>query len=287
VRARRGYWAPTEEDRAKATAIAKPGPPPAVSKALSAIVEPPRGRVIRTWVGTTRGENGRTRVTFVWEPVPPAPGAEPSDRPTRVSLIAAGADGQAYFRGRVPDVAVAASKPAPNQLTSGSQTSGPSRVVFDAAPGKLQLRMSVEGSRAQVLDTDVRDVDIPDLTGPQVILTVPAVYSARTARDFRMVATDPDAVPTPDREFSRTERLLLRFDAFGPGYTVPTVTARLLNRTGQPMSDLTVNPDEKYPQEHSIDLPLAGLAAGEYLVEIKAKGESGEASQMVAIKVTS
>ena len=53
------------------------------------------------------------------------------------------------------------------------------------------------------------------------------------------------------------------------------------------MTDLVAKPDEKYPQEHSIDLPLAGLAAGEYLVEIKAKSQAGEASQMVAIKVTS
>jgi len=289
VRARKGYWAPTEEDRAKALAPAKPGPPPAVSNALSAIVEPVRGRLIRTWIGTSRGENGRTRVTFVWEPVPPVPGADPqpSDRPARVSLTASGTNGQSYFRGRVPEVAVASNNPAPGQVTGAPQASGPSRVVFDVAPGKLQLRMSVEGSRSQVLDTDVRTVDVPDLTSPQVTVTTPAVYAARTARDFRALAGDPDAVPTPDREFSRTERLLIRFDAYGPGYTVPAVTARLLNRAGQPMTDLVVTPDEKFPQEHSIDLPLASLAAGEYLVEIKAKGDAGESSQMVAIKVTS
>ncbi len=287
VRARKGYWAPTAEDVAKARTPLKPGPPPAVANALSAIVEPPRGRAIRTWIGATRGENGRTRVTFVWEPIPPAPGETPSDRPARVSLIASGPNGQAFFRGRVPDVAVASNKPAPNQMTSGAQADGPSRVVFDAAPGKLQLRMSVEGSRSQVLDTDVREVDIPDLTAPQVTLTTPAVYSARTARDFRAITTDPDAVPTPDREFSRTERLLIRFDSYGPGYSVPAVTARLLNRAGDPMTDLRVTPNEKYPQEHSIDLPLAGLAAGQYLVEIKAKSDAGEASQLVAIKVTS
>jgi VWFA-related protein len=289
VRARKGYWAPTAEDRAKALAPAKPGPPPAVSNALSAIVEPVRGRVIRTWIGTSRGENGRTRVTFVWEPISPAPGSDsqPSARPARVSLVASAENGQSYFRGRVPDVAVASNNPAPGQLTSGPQASGPSRVVFDAAPGKLQLRMSVEGSQSQVLDTDVRTIDVPDLTVPQVTLTSAAVYSARTARDFRTLTGDPDAVPTPDREFSRTERLLIRFDAYGPGYTVPAVTARLLNRAGQPMTDLAVMPDEKYPQEHSIDLPLANLAAGEYLIEIKAKSEAGEASQMIAIKVTS
>jgi VWFA-related protein len=286
VRARKGYWAPTEEDRVKALAPPRPGPPPAVTRALSAIVEPPRGRVIRTWIGTSRGDNGRTRVTFVWEPIPPVPGAQPGDRPARVSLVASSASGQAYFRGRVPEVAVASANPPASPGAGGAQAQGPSRVVFDAPPGKLQLRMSVEGTRAQVLDTDTREVDIPDLTAPQVTLTTPAVYSARTARDFRTLMADPDAVPTADREFSRTERLLIRFDAYGPGYTVPAVTARLLNRTGQAMTDLTAQPGEKYPQEHAIDLPLAGLAAGEYLLEIKAKGEAGEATEMIAIRIT-
>ena len=33
-----------------------------------------RARVVRTWIGTAPGENGKTRVTFVWEPVPRAAG---------------------------------------------------------------------------------------------------------------------------------------------------------------------------------------------------------------------
>jgi VWFA-related protein len=286
VRARKGYWAPTEEDHAKAMAPPKPGPPPAVTKALATIVEPPRGRVIRTWIGTSRGDNGKTRVTFVWEPIPPSPDSQPGDRPARVSLIASGPSGQAYFHGRVPDVTVASTNPGASQISGGAQAQGPSRVVFDAPPGKLQLRMSVEGTRSQVLDSDAREVEIPDLTRPEVTLTTPAVYSARTVREFRALTANPDAVPTADREFSRTERLLIRFDAYGPGYTVPAVTARLLNRAGQAMTDLTAQSGETYPQEHSVDLPLAGLAAGEYLIEIKAKGEAGEATQMIAIRIT-
>jgi hypothetical protein len=159
--------------------------------------------------------------------------------------------------------------------------------VFDVPPGKLQLRIAVESAGSQVLDTDVREVDVPDMAAGDVKLTTPAVFSARTAREFRAIAADPGAVPTPDRQFSRTERLLIRFDAFGPGYSVPAVTARLLNRTGQEMTALSPQASDKYPEEHSLDLPLAAFAAGEYLIEIKAKGPSGEATQMVAIRVTS
>ena len=61
VRARKGYWALTADETARATAPPKPGPPPAVSKALSSISEPTRGRFVRTWVGTSRGADGKTQ----------------------------------------------------------------------------------------------------------------------------------------------------------------------------------------------------------------------------------
>lgn len=285
IRARKGYWAPTEEDRAKATtAVAKPAIPAAVTNALATIATPLSGRVIRTWIGTSRGDNGKTRVTFVWEPIPSPPGSAPGARPARVSIVAGSPKGDAYFRGQVPDGAPPAAAPA-TQMT-GAAAQGPARVAFDVPPGKLQLRLTVQGSASQVLDSEVREFDVPDLTVPQVTLTTPAVYSARTAREFRTMSADPAAVPTPDREFSRTERLLIRFAAYGPGNSVPAVTVQLLSRGGQAMSALTAQPGASSPQEQTIDLPLAGLAAGEYIIEIKAKGESGEATQMVAIRVT-
>ena len=97
VRARKGYWAPTEEDRAKAMAPPKPSAPAAVTRALSTIARPPRGQLIRTWIGTSRGDHGKTRVTFVWEPIPPPPGAPAGDRPTRVSLTAGSPKGEAVL----------------------------------------------------------------------------------------------------------------------------------------------------------------------------------------------
>ncbi len=286
VRARKGYWAPTEEDRAKALAPPKPAAPPAVTRALSAITEPSHGRMIRTWIGTARGDNGKTRVTFVWEPIPAPPGDTTGERPARVQLTASSdKGGSPFFRGRVPDGDDASAAPATGQASALRATQA-SKVVFDVPPGKLQLRMSVESAGAQVLDTDIRDVDVPDLTTPQVAITTPAVYSARNARDFRMIAADPNAAPTADREFSRTERLLIRFSAYGPGNSAPAVSVRLLSRGGQAMTDLPVQAASGSPQDHTIDLPLAGLASGEYVIEIKAKGEAGDAQEMIGIRIT-
>ena len=38
---------------------------------------------------------------------------------------------------------------------------------------------------------------------------------------------------------------------------------------------------------HQIDLPLASMAPGEYLIEIKASSEAGEAKQLVAFRLVS
>jgi hypothetical protein len=294
VRARKGYWALTAEETAKALAPPKAPLPKPVEEALASVGRPARTAVIRTWIGTSRGENGKTKVTFIWEPVPKAPGdrVRASEEPSRVSVTAVGTDGAPYFRGRVPDVALASAAP-PASATTGTGGAPaprlPSRVTFEARPGKLQLRLSVEGAAAQVLDSEIREIIVPDLTAPQPTLGTPEVFRARTPRDYQQLKTDPDAVPMAAREFSRTDRLLIRVPAYGPGDAAPTVTARLLNRGGQPMMDLQVvpwTPSTTSTSRQQIELPLAGLAPGEYLVEVTATGEGGEAKQLVGFRVT-
>src|SRR6185503_4151893 len=109
-----------------------------------------------------RGENGKTRVTLVWEPAPHAPGDRVTDEPARVSVMAIAPDGSPYFRGRVPDVALASTSASAGG--GGVAPQGPQRVTFEVAPGKMQLRLSVEGTASQVLDTEVREVTVPDMT---------------------------------------------------------------------------------------------------------------------------
>jgi hypothetical protein len=86
------------------------------------------------------------------------------------------------------------------------------------------------------------------------------------------------------REFSRTERLLIRFDAYGPGTERPDATAILMNRAGQKMLDLPVAAAAA-GGTHQIEFGLNSIPAGEYLVEITATGASGEARELVALRV--
>jgi hypothetical protein len=210
----------------------------------------------------------------VWEQALGTAGVrdERNEAPSRVMVTAIAPDGSPYFRGRVPETAPA---PAPN----APPTSG--RVAFDVNPGKVQLRLSVEGAASQVLDTETREIAIPDLTGDTTFGT-PLVYRARTARDFQQIKADPQAMPIATREFSRADRLLVRVPIYGPGGTVPMLGAHLLNRNGQSMSELVIAASGA-PDTQQVELPLSALAPGEYILEIKA----GDLRELVGFRVTS
>jgi VWFA-related protein len=279
VRARKGYWALTAADFERATAPPAPEADPALGKALAAVEAPRRARLVRTWIGTAPAESGKTRVSFVWEPVPALPG-ERSDTPARLGVVAAGDTGM-YYRGKVGTDPGSAAVPA----SSGGRAG---RVEFEAPPGKLQLRLSIEDAAGEVIDSDLLDVQVPDYATTEVRLTPLEVLRARGAIEFRALNADPAAMPVAAREFSRTERLLIRFAALGPGGTAPETVVRLLNRAGTPMSTLPAQaaPGDD-PARRQVDLPLAGLAAGDYLVEVVARSGESEAKQLVGFRVTS
>jgi len=286
VRARKGYWALNAEQTARALAPPKPEMPKPMEAALASINRPSRAGVVRTWVGTSRGENGKTRVTLVWEPAPRAPGDRAGDAPARVAVMAIAPDGSPFFRGRVPDVAVASTAPASAVgAAAAGQPKGPQRVSFDVAPGKMQLRLSVEGAASQVLDTEVREITVPDMTSPTSAIGTPEVFHARTVRELTQLKADADPIPVTAREFTRMDRLMVRVPAYGPGGTPAALSVHLLNRAGQAISELPVVAAPK-AGEQQFELPLAGMAAGEYLFEIKTTGEGGEAKELLGFRVT-
>ena len=282
VRARKGYWALTVDEIARANTVTPETAKP-IQQALASIAPSVQaGKYVRTWLGTTRGEAGKTRVTLLWEPLPAAPGAgRAQPQPGRMSVIAADGQGGLVFRGRSPDAALAStSSPVP---PAAAPAAGPQRLVFDAPPGELELRLSVEAAAGGgILDSEIRKFAVPDLTSPDAAISTPQVYRARNALEFRTIASDAAAVPAVARDFSRTERLLIRFDVYGPA----TATAALLNRGGQKMADVPIA-NAAAGGTHQIDLSLASVAAGEYLVEITVKGTGTEVKELVPLRIGS
>jgi hypothetical protein len=147
--------------------------------------------------------------------------------------------------------------------------------------------MQVEGGAGQVLDSDFRDLVVPDYAKPEPLLSVPAIFRARTQRDINLITADPNPQPTTAREFSRTERLHVRFQAYAPGGGAAAPTARLLNRSGSKMADVPLRPAASRGPEHfEADVPLANLPAGDFILEVALPGET-PARQLIAFRVTS
>lgn len=273
VRARKGYWAFSDADVKRAAEGPRAGPPTAVSKALAAITPLTNRRYVRTWIGTERGDAGLTRVTFLWEPLPATPGVK-RDEARRVSLLATTATGDIVYRGRVPS-------------TLAAPGAGAS-ISFDARPGPLDLRITIEGDGTGTLDNEDRNLVVPDLAAPEVRLTTPKVWFARNAREFTALTAGAMPPPVATREFRRTDRLLVRFDALAPGTAPAAVTAQLLNQQGNRMGDVPVTTPPAPASGYSIDLSLANYAAGQYLLELTANAEGHKpVSELVAFRIGS
>jgi VWFA-related protein len=275
VRSRKGYWALFPDEAlalkiAEEGAIPKPKLPPELAEPWHA------SPLIRPWFGTARGADGRTRVTFVWEPTPRVPG-DRSRRPDPaiVVLKALSATGSVVFDGPV--------RPVDPGDVLAPPDARPASAVFDAPPGRLRLRMSIQDAAAQPLDRDVRDIAVRSVDA-EVVLGTPEVFRARTALELRALTADAAAVPVASRDFSRTETLVIRVPAYA-ARGVPHVSARLMTRFGNAIRPLPVAPAEGgRPSE--LTLPLASFAPGEYVVEITASAQGGVARDLVNFRVS-
>ena len=182
--------------------------------------------------------------------------------------------GEVVYRGRAP------AELAP--VGSGASVS------FDAKPGKLDVRLTIEGDGTGTLDSEDRDLTVPDLSAPEVMIGTPRVWFARNAREFTTLSAGESSPPTAGRDFRRTDRLLVRFDTFTPGGIAAVVTARLLNQQGTKMSDVVVTAPSAPGQPYAFDLQLASFAAGQYLLELIATAEGHKpVTELVAFRIGS
>jgi VWFA-related protein len=260
VRARPGYVALNAVEAERALAPKKAGPPAAVTEALGALAVTARRSPIRSWIGMSPGTNGKTKITFVWSPMPAVPGVR-QETPARVALLAGGANSDLYFRRKVE----------------------PGRVEFEVPPGPVDLDISVEDAAADVLDRETRKLNVPNL-GLGLTFSTPQIFRGRTLPEWQKLSTDPAALPIIEREFRRTDRLLVRIGAQSGTSHSPAITARLLNREGGEMSALPVSA-AGFSDVSQIDVPLANIAVGDYLIEIVARDGPEQSSTLVAIRV--
>jgi VWFA-related protein len=255
VRARKGYWASTAEDVSRAATPA-PATPQPVLDALSAIAAPNQdGRIVRTWVGTARAADGRGVVTVVSEVVSAAGTARMEGGAVYLTVTASRPRAETVFES--PSV----------ELLPGTP---PQRVSFEADAGTLDVKIVLADRDGKTIDRETRAIDVPDYSGVSAALGTPRFHRPRTVREFQTLATDADAMPVAARDFARTDRVMVRFDAVGPRGEPAAPTAAILSRAGRKMFEVQVARSTADGVSHQIDLTLGPLPAGEYLLEITA-----------------
>ena len=252
VRAPTGYWTPIAAERY----MASTRPP------MSTYLKTPHiSGLIQPWFRMARAGTGRTQVTFSW-----VPKGNTKLTPAKVALSAVTFEGVKLYEADVE--------------SQRGTTDG--RAMFEAAPGPIQVALTISDAKGKVLDTEVRYMDVPGLDAKATMITAVEVLRTRTLREFVERQTQPDVMPADTRNFDRQDRLIVRVRALGVSES-PTVRARLLNTRGQPMRELSALPNiEGMPQ---FELQLAPFARGDYSIEIRATDGSSTVSQLIAFRL--
>jgi hypothetical protein len=87
------------------------------------------------------------------------------------------------------------------------------------------------------------------------------------------------------REFSRTDRLVLRVAPYGTASTDAEVTAQLVGPRGSTLAELPIHAEEE-GGGFRLDLPLSSLATGEFLIAIAARTPGERVEALVPLRIS-
>ena len=274
VLARKGYWAPklADMERARAEAAAADAVPADVTSAWAVLSTARAGRTLDVWTGAARGADRQPEVTVAWTPFDGAQG-RPRSQPAQ--------PGQAAGGGRT--VAITARGPGGERMFDAPLDAG--RLTFAAAPGLLNLQVTLRDAAGDTIEEYTRSIVVPDLSTPGLALSSPVVVRARNVWDARTIAGAADAAPFAGSEFVRTDRVFVRFAVYGASASEAVASAHLLSRTGSPLVKLPVTANAAVETAYQIELPLASTARGDFLIAIEAEHGTEKARVLVPIRV--
>jgi VWFA-related protein len=259
VRARAGYWAPSvgdiERARAKAAAAEMP---PEVRRALAELPSTTARRAIDLWAGASVDADGAT-VRMTW--LPRSGAGRPAVKGIQVSATAVQGS-TTLFEGAI----------------------GAAGASFKAPPGAIKVTFTVLDADGELIDREVRAIDVPDAAAPALSIGVPALFRTQNALELRNMDRSPTAMPFAGREFIRTDRLLIRFGLYGASASTATVTVRMISQWGKQLAEL---PPARRTEGavYELDLPLSSVANGDFLIAIDATAGSDAARAFVPIRI--
>jgi VWFA-related protein len=263
VRARRGYWAPnaTEIEHARTEAAAGSAIPADVASAMAVLSSARADRMVDVWVGAARGADGEPAVTVAWTLRTPAGREADSTRTMSVAVKDAGGD-RSFDAG----------------LDAGA-------LSFPSPPGAIQLQTTVRDANGNILDQDGRPFSVPSFSAPDLTIGMPVVLRARTVSDAKAIAGARQAAPFAGREFIRTDHLYVRFSVYGAVASEADVSAQLTSKAGATLLKLPVAKMAGTETAYQIDVPLASIARGDYLIAVAAAHGDERARALVPLRV--
>ena len=260
VRARNGYWAPrgADLDRARAIALAATLPSP-VAKAFKELTPDNSRRPVEFWIGLAPSSANACEVHIAWTPRPGIEG-----RAAAGSVLVTAMNGtERLFDGLLKD-----------------------------GHGVVQCAGRHRAARLHHPRQHRRDdrSGAADGHGPRSRQDDPGVdHAGRVTRAQRLGVPEPDVRPEPiafaGREFSRTDRLVLRVAAYGTASTDAEITAQLVGPRGTTLAELPIHAEGE-GGGFRLDLPLSSLATGEFLIAIAARTSGERVETLVPLRIS-
>ena len=261
VRARNGYWAPrgADLDRARAIAMAAALPSP-VAKAFKELTPDNSRRPADFWIGLSPAAGNACEVTIAWSPRPGIEG-----RAAAASVLVNARSGT-------------------DQLFDGLLKDG--RATFNASAGTVQLDFTIRDSAGEMIDREQRTVSIPDVQKTTLALTTPVISRARSAAEFRSLMAGSEPAAFAGRDFTRSDRLVVRVTPYGTAAADAEVTAQLVGPRGNTLAELPIHAEGGETGGFRLDLPLSSLATGEFIVAIAARTSAERVETMVPLRIS-
>ena len=158
-------------------------------------------------------------------------------------------------------------------------------VSFTSPPGTIQLDLTIQDSSGDMIDREQRTITVPDVQKTTLALTTPILSRARSAAEFRNMSSAPDPVAFAGRDFTRSDRLLLRVAPYGTASSDAEVTAQLVGPRGTTLAELPIH-SEGEGAGFRLDLPLSSLATGEFLIAIAARTPAERVETFVPLRIS-
>jgi VWFA-related protein len=150
----------------------------------------------------------------------------------------------------------------------------PSRLALK--PGRHEIRVAVEDPEQHLTGSVYTYVEVPDFEKEPLTLSGIVLGTRSAASSSPFVDLFP-LEPTAKRQFSTTERVAAFarvYQSVSDPSVVVAVTTRVVDASNRSVYEASTtlfeNRDAKHSANYSVDLPLASLATGQYVLTVEA-----------------